>query len=120
VSMRMLLVLGVVGLTAFGALGADQENTIKDVMKQAHDRQAELLGKVTGGNASKEEKEQLQKLYEDLAKNKPPKGAAQAWKSKTDAMVAAAKSVVKGDQGAEVKLKNTVNCMACHNAHRAN
>ena len=66
------------------------------------------------------------KLHEDLAANKavlakyaawlaaykPPRGDAESWKKKTDAITTAIKA---NDQPA---LKKATNCKACHNVHK--
>jgi len=116
----MLLVLALCCLTSVSGLFAadDPKNTIKDVMKKAHTKDTGLLAKVSGGTATKEEKQELADLYADLSKNKPPKGNPQSWKQKTDPLVANSKDVVAGKQGAEQKLKGAANCMGCHGAHK--
>jgi hypothetical protein len=102
--------------------GADEkEIPIKDVMKKAHTAkkgEKKLCEKVAGGTATKDEKQQLLDLYTALSKNKPPKGEADSWKEKTDALVAAAKACVADDKDGPDKLKKAVNCKACHEAHK--
>lgn len=83
--------------------------TIKEVMKNHKDK---LHEKYQNGQATKEETEKLLEGYEALAKNKPPKGDAKAFKEKADALV---KAVKDDDKDA---YKKAVNCMACHSAHR--
>lgn len=84
--------------------------TISEVMKKA--MKGGLCGKVASGKASDEEKMQLVELFTALAANPCPKGDAKSWKSKTDALVSAAKSA---DGKA---LKAAANCGACHKAHK--
>jgi hypothetical protein len=116
----VLTVAACVALLAFcsGATQGDDEPkyTIKDVMKMAHP--GGLRAKVLSGKASAEEKEKLVELYTALSQNKPPKGEEAAWKERTAAIVAAAKAVAKGEEGALGKLEAATNCMACHRAHR--
>jgi hypothetical protein len=112
--LTLVALLGACGLRA----ADDPKNTIKDVMLKAHDKDSGLLGKVVGGKASKDEKQELAELYADLAKNKPAKGNPQSWKQKTDALVAVSKDVVAGKQGAEARLRAAANCMGCHAAHK--
>ncbi len=90
--------------------------TISEVMKEAH--KSGLLKKVTGGEASRGEKETLLELYQALAKNEPPKGEDKSWKEKTTAIVKAAQAVYDGDPDAEETLAKAVNCRACHTAHK--
>jgi len=90
--------------------------TISEVMVNAHKKG--LLKTVTGGKASKEQKEQLLAYYKSLAANEPPRGTKEEWKKRTDAIVAAAEAVVKGEKGAEANLGKATNCAACHGAHK--
>jgi surface antigen len=114
------------GLLALGALvlmlgsphaGQKKEPkyTIKEVMQKAH--KGGLLKKVTSGEASKEDREELAELYVALSENEPPKGSKEDWKKKTSAMVKGAKAAVK-DAEAGKKLAKIVNCGACHKAHK--
>jgi hypothetical protein len=52
--------------------------------------------------------------YESLPLNKPPKGDAKEWKTKTEEIVKLAKAIQKGDKDAGAKLKAALNCAACH------
>ena len=105
----MVLVLSGVFLmgTNAGAAGKDDPKyKIKEVMKIA--MKGGLCGKVASGKASDDEKKQLIELFTALAANKPPMGDADAWKTRTTALLEAAK---KGDGDA---LKKAANCMSCH------
>jgi hypothetical protein len=57
-------------------------------------------------------------MYNALAKNKPPKGEAASWETKTKALIAAAQEVVEGKEGAGMRLQQAANCMGCHSAHK--
>src|SRR5438876_4771674 len=92
---------------------------IKEVMKMAHTGKPTLLAKVAGGKASDDEKKMLVELYENLGKNKPPKGDEDEWKKKTEDLVAAAKDVAAGTKGANAKLQKASNCGACHGKFKA-
>src|SRR5262245_26919410 len=84
-------------MTVGMSLAQDKEkpkHTIKEVMKTAH--KDGLLKKVQDGKASDEEKKKLAELYVALHENTPPKGSAESWKEKTDALVKASKEVVEG------------------------
>ena len=113
------LVLGIVGVTAQSA--AEPKNDIKSVMKKGHkgkDGGDPLCKVVTTGKATADQKKELLSLYEDLAANKPAKGEEAAWKEKTSAIVAAAKDVVAGKDGAEKTLGKAINCKSCHDVHK--
>jgi hypothetical protein len=89
---------------------------IKQVMKAAH--KDGLLKKVVDGNGTAQDAKDLLALYEALAANKPPMGEAADWKAKNDAIVAAAKDVVAGKEGAGKALQAAANCANCHKAHK--
>ena len=85
---------------------------IKEIMKKAHTGKPSLLQKVLKGKADADEKKELVKLYTDLAANKCPKGDAGDWKTRTQAILKAAK-----DDDTKALAKAT-NCMACHSEHK--
>ena len=91
--------------------------TIAEVMKKAHGG-SKLANKVADGKASKEDKEMLLDLYKALAAGKPSKGDAKSWKEKTEGLVAAAESAVKGDADAGEKLTKAKDCKSCHMVHK--
>jgi hypothetical protein len=120
--MRIGLGMGVLTAVAFvlantsGA--ADEELSIKKIMEKGHKGKPPLCGKVASGKASKEEKQELLDLYTALAKAKPPKGDADSWKEKTEALVKAAKACVADDKDGPASLKKAVTCKACHDVHK--
>jgi hypothetical protein len=121
----VLAVLSVAAVGVFSASGiADKKDVleIEAIMDKAHKPPAEgepsLAKLVVTGKASKDQKEELLKLYMDLGKNKPPKGDAADWKRRCDAIVAAAKGVVANRPGAGGALAKAINCKACHDLHK--
>jgi hypothetical protein len=113
----MLATMAMVALNmALAQEAAKPKHTIKEVMKAAH--KDKLLDKVAAGTGSKEDVAKLVELYTSLSQNKPPKGEAAAWKVKNDAILAAAKDVQAGKEGAGAKLKAAVKCGECHTAHK--
>jgi hypothetical protein len=103
------LFVGVVALLGIGLLvggneagDAKPKYNIKQVMAKA----------MKGGAYKKLEKDEQIELFTALAANKPPVGEAADWKSKCEALIAAAKS---GDPKA---LDAAANCAACHKAHK--
>lgn len=115
--------LAVVFGSSFALLAQDDKPkfTTKEVMDKAHKKG--LLGKVTKGEAKKEEKAELVELYTALAKNKVTKGGEASWKEKTDALLAAAKEAADGKDGAVDqltvdKLTQAANCKDCHSVHK--
>src|SRR5579875_3617409 len=110
------------GLGMFQA--ADEANPkydIEEIMQKAHKGskgKPSLLQQVIKGQASEEQKKQLLEYYQELAKNKPPKGDANDWKRRTHALVSAAKDVLAGKPGAAKALQNAAKCGDCHKAHK--
>jgi Spy/CpxP family protein refolding chaperone len=108
------------GLGVFGAVDdAKPKSDIEEIMDKAHGGKANsLYNKVKTGKASAEQQKQLVELYQELAKNKPPKGDLKDWQRRTNAMVKAAKDVVDGKEGATQALAKAVQCGACHKLHK--
>jgi mono/diheme cytochrome c family protein len=114
------LTMSLLGLGLFQAREEDKPKyTIKEVMKAAHGKNG-LLKKVASGNASKEDKEKLLALYTALSQNKPPQGSPDGWKTKTDALVKAAKEAVADEPSAGKDLGKASNCKACHSEYKGN
>lgn len=113
-----MLMLAIAAIWTVSQSQADDkpEFTIKDVM--AKSMKNKLTEKVAKGEGTAEEKAELVKLFTALGKNKPPKGDAESWKTKTDALLAAAKDVVAGKDGATGALGNAMKCGACHGVHK--
>src|SRR5437899_2930082 len=91
------LIAGGVCLFAFALLldgnvqGGDKDKiTIKLVMQKA--MKGGLCGKVASGKADDAEKKQLVEYFTALTKLEPPKGEADAWKTRTTALLDAAKA----------------------------
>lgn len=91
------------------AMAAEPKMTIKEVMKLHKEG---LHKKFQEGTATKEEAAKLLAAYEEMAKNKPPKGDDASWKSLNDALIAATKA---GDKDA---FKKAVGCAGCHGPHK--
>ena len=121
--MRKLLValVAVGGLALLWNLNSRAEDDkkpvpIKEVMKTC--MKGGLCKTVASGKATDEEKKKLLAMFEDLAKNKPPKGDEESWKKFTSALVEAAKACVEGKDGAGEALGKAANCAGCHKAHK--
>ncbi len=108
------------GLGVFGAADdAKPKYTIEEIMEKAHKPpKKSLFFQVKNGTASAEQKKELLELYQELAKNKPPKGDLGDWKKRTNAIVKAAKNVVADKQGAVNELTKATSCAKCHQLHK--
>src|SRR5690348_5180539 len=92
--------------------GKAEDYTISEIMLKAHQpgrtaRRA-LDQRVIDGRSNDEDKKKLLGLYEALARRKPPKGSEKDWKERTEAIVEAARAVVKGKEGAAKKLSKAL------------
>lgn len=91
---------------------------IETVMKKGFKGDAALVKRVQSGQVSKEEAALFVEYCQALAASTPPKGSADAWKTKTAALVAAAEQCARGDRAGIAALRNASNCKACHNDHK--
>jgi hypothetical protein len=118
------MLLGVFSVTAVvlagtgGSFGGDKKPkyTIKEVMKQAHDKDG-LLARVTSGDADLAEKKKLAEFYDSLCKCKSPAGEDADWKNKTEKLYKLAKDSVDGKDVTGQLLK-AADCKACHTIHK--
>jgi cytochrome c553 len=121
--MRKLLValVAIGGLAVLWSLSSRAEDdkkpvAIKEVMQTC--MKGGLCKKIADGGGSDEEKKKLLAMFQDLGKNKPPKGDEESWKKKTTALVEAAQAIVDKKEDGVAKLKAAANCAACHGTHK--
>ena len=100
------------------AASQDKPKSVKDVMTAVHKGKDSLVGKVTAGKGSEEDHKKLLEMYEFMATQKAPQGDEASWKTKTTALVAAAKDLVDKKAGAADTLKKASDCKACHSLHK--
>lgn len=95
--------------------GSGPKYTIKEIMEKGH---KDGLLKTVLENGRHRDAMELMDLYASLAEQDPPKGDAESWKQKSDAlMIAVARVSVKRKDGIEM-LKEASNCKACHSVHK--
>ncbi len=115
-----LLFLTSVAVVPFALASSENEkepkHSIKDVMKEA--MKGGLLKKVSGGEATDEEKKELLDLFISMVESKPPKGEMESWHNLAGASALAAAKMVVGRDGAADDLKAATNCKACHSQHK--
>ena len=108
-------------VVAVSAVLADEKpkNSIIAIMK-FHKGKDSLLRKVAGNEGTKEDAAKLLDLYQDLGKNKPPKGSMEEWKKRTNALVVEAKKLAANpkDEDAGKALLSAAKCQTCHDAHQ--
>lgn len=118
-----LMVIGLLAGAGWQVASAEEtdekgepQHTIKEVMKLAH--KDGLLKKVLDGKGRHKDAMELIDYYASLADNPPPRGDAESWKAKTDALIIAAARVSVRRKDGIAKLKAASNCMACHEVHK--
>src|SRR5262245_1688293 len=109
-----VVALGVLLAGQVGARNAAPKK-ISEIMEEAHTPDEDSLrAMVLAGKAKAEGAKKLLALYQDLGKNNPPMGSKEAWKKRTDAIVAAARKVAEApdDKAALAALTRATNCGA--------
>lgn len=126
--LRTGLVMGALGaflcVEIEGVRAADGEkpkHTIVEIMNLAHNKRKghpSLLNEVKSGNATAEQKQELVRLYEEMAQHKAPHGDQAHWEKLNKDLVHAARQVAEGKEGAMKELNRASNCRDCHAAHQ--
>jgi hypothetical protein len=115
------LAVSLVGVGIAEEKKEEKPQSTKAIMKKYHyapKGEDPLCKKFGAGKLSDAEMKEIVAAYEDMIKNKPPKGDEESWKKKTTALLAAAKDVADKKEGAAEAFGKAVNCMACHSVHR--
>lgn len=118
------LLLGLAAGLVFVRADETPKLSIKQVMDQAHKGPKDmkdapsLYKRVADDKASDEDKKKLVELYTALAADHPKLNDDDDWKTRTEAMVAAAKEVEAGKDGGIDALKKAVDCKDCHDMHK--
>lgn len=103
------------------AADAKPKYTIEEAMEKFHKAPKgtdPVCKKVSNGQGSKQDIANLLDAYVSMAAQKPPQGSEAVWKEKTAALVAAMKSIQKGEADGLEKYKAAVNCKSCHDEFR--
>ena len=90
--------------------------SIKDIMKKFHNgpKGEKLSDKFAEGKTTEEETKAILAAYEDLGKNKPPKGDEELWKQRTTALLNAAQDIAAKKEGAADAFSKAIACGVCH------
>ena len=114
---KLSIVAGLLSLVVL--LGAAQEyKSLKEAMEATHKGKESLVAKVRDGKGTEEDNKKALAVWEYIATQKPSKGDEASWKSKTSALIAAAKELVEKKPGALEKVKATSDCKGCHSVHK--
>jgi cytochrome c556 len=128
----VVLVLAVAGVWVFHPAAAENQPSIKAIMKKANDGDASLFGQVGKELMADEpnwagirtKTKELLSLADSLSKNTPPRGTKESWKKLTQEYAtnlralddAAQKKNKDGADAAHQKL--ITSCNACHRVHK--
>jgi len=93
--------------------------SISDVMVDFHKGKEALAVQAREGKAKKEDLETMLEAYQGILGLTPPKGEADNWKIKINALIDSTQDLVDGKEGAAAAYKTAVNCKACHTDHRS-
>lgn len=107
----LALAVLVVGATS----SQDAPKSMKEVMTF---HKGDDFKKITAGKGTDDDHKKLLVAYEFLATQKPSKGDEASWKTKTTALISAAKDLVEKKAGAADALKKASDCKACHSVHK--
>ena len=116
--LMLTMTMGLVASLTVAGLRAKEKApslTTKKVMTAVKEG---LLKHVLEETATAEQQQLLLEYVKALPGNKPPKGDAASWKTKTQELIKATKAVVKGRSGAIERLTKASNCKACHTPHK--
>jgi len=100
------------------AAGKGGGGPISQAMKQAFKGDNSAVKKITGGKGTKADAELLTRAVQAMSNAKPPKGDADDWKQRTDALAKAMAQINKGDKAGVDALQTASNCKECHNLHK--
>jgi hypothetical protein len=93
--------------------------SISDVMVDFHKGKEALAVQAREGKAKKEDLEKMLEAYQGILGLTPPKGEADNWKIKINALIDSTQDLVDGKESAAAAYKTAVNCKACHTDHRS-
>jgi hypothetical protein len=112
----MLLAAGSVAI--LGAVPATNPTmSIHAIMDNAFDGDDSLVARAAEGKATEAERKLLLDYARALAAKRAPSADVVDWKTRTEAIVAAAQDLVDGKPGAVEAVKKATDCAACHDIH---
>ncbi len=109
--------LGIV-LSAGCSIHAKPDQKTKQVMEEGFKGKESLCARIAQGQGADADFMHMVELTRQLALNTPPKGDVQSWRTKTDALYAAAVNLTARKPGAVDEWKAAANCKACHSVHK--
>ncbi len=95
-----------------------EPRTIPDLMKAGFERPGMAAHNAFLGKATADDLKSLRQFAVDLAQQKPPQGTVEAWKSRTDELLAATDATIAGQENAVNRLRKAISCVDCHRDHR--
>lgn len=113
------LIAVVSGCTSTATSAAKPSMSVEQIMEDGFKGKESLSARIAKGQGNEADFKKMASLTKELALNKPSKGDLASWTEKTQALQAAAESLVAGKPGALDGFKTAVNCKACHSVHKA-
>ena len=108
-----------VSLAAGICFAAKPKYDFEEIMYKGHKGDASLLAKMLRKEVTPEESSKLVEYHEALAAHAAPKGDAESWKQKTEALLKASRAAKDSASDENLaKLKEASNCKACHSVHQ--
>lgn len=100
-------------------LAAEPKYDFEEIMFKGHKGDASLLAKTLRKEATPEEVAKLIEYHEALAAHAAPKGDAESWKQKTEALLKASRAAKETASDENLaRLKEAASCKACHSVHQ--
>ena len=112
------LIAVVSGCTSTATSAAKPSMSVEQIMEDGFEGKESLSARISKGQGNEADFKKMAMLTKELALNKPSKGDLASWTEKTQALQAAADSLVAGKPGALDGFKSAVNCKACHSVHK--
>ena len=111
------VILGLVGSVGC-SIHAKPDIKTPQIMKDGFKGKESLSARIAQGQGADADFMRMVELTRQLALNTPPKGSAQSWRTKTDALYAAAVNLTSRKPGAVDEWKVASDCKACHSVHK--
>jgi hypothetical protein len=119
IGLRLANAALILAISAVFVRAADKPKyTIAEIMKALHKGEDSLGNRVGAGHGTKEDFAKMVDYYTSLPLDAPPVGDDASWKTKSTALLDAAKALRDGKENALAQYNKAVNCKACHSVHR--
>jgi cytochrome c556 len=118
VPVAVLVLTAVMGFLVSTRADDDPKYTVQVIMKAVFKGEDSVHKRILKGSATKEDLAKLVEYISVLPQNDPPQGDPDGWKTKTTALLVAAKALQAGQSDALAQYTKAANCQACHSVYR--